>query len=129
MGATRFENKPELIEDICEFNKRTGKLNSFELWHIELPSDNFCGAFTSEDANKLLEFCHKNPAYHIITQTHPGYHENRYVPGKQNTYSIGDGDQNPNLILWPFRKDHPELLMQRLLNKALTESDNIDGSR
>lgn len=109
-GAAFQALKPEITNDSNAYFDRIGLLRyHFELNPLGFYPDNFTGIFREKYVDQLLTFCEKNTAYHIVTQTHPGRYENRYVPGCR-TYFLAEGDKNQNLIL--------NLCYEKMLAKA-----------
>ena len=125
-GATYQESASELTDDYKAFMERIGILRDHgELNPIGFYPDNFTGIFWEKHLDRLINFCEKNIAYHIVTQTHPGRYENRFVPGCR-TYFLADGDKNPNLVLNSFLRTNAELFSVDAFNKALAMIHEID---
>ena len=119
MGASGREFVPEITDDFKAFSDRVGILR----YHCELNPlgfypDNFTGIFRDSYVDQLLTFCDINFAYHIVTQTHPGRYENKYVPGCR-TYFLEEGDKNPNLVMNSFLRENRDLFSEEAFNKAL----------
>jgi len=128
MGATYKEFGSELTDDYSAFFDRVGMLRYYkDLEPLGFYLDNFTGIFYEKQAKQLLNFCERNNAYHIVTQTHPGRYENRCVPGCR-TYFLADGDKNPNLVLNPFLKKSVELFSEEVSDKALAMILEINRS-
>ena len=79
MGARFKKNLIEVTDDFQSFLERTGTLTYYKY---------VCGFFMVTQIPELLQFCEENPNYHILTMTHPGYYENRYVAEKE-VYHLG----------------------------------------
>ena len=119
MGATYREFEPELTDDFNSFFDRVGLLHCYkDIEPLGFYLDNFTGIFNEKRLKELSAFCENNFAYHIVTQTHPGRYENRYVPDC-GCYFLADGDKNPNLVLNPFLKKNAELCSEEVFDKAL----------
>ena len=106
----------------------TGKLFYYkELEWLGFYLDNVNGRFGQNQVDLLLDFCEKNPEYHIMTQTHPGRYVNRYIPGN-DSYFLANGDKNPTLMLNPFIRENADLFAEDMLNTALAVIADINGS-
>ena len=127
-GATVHRNQLEVTNDIGPFYRRIGLLCTYpQLEWLGFYLDNSEGMFTLSQSRMLLEFCRDNPEYHVVTCTHPGRLENRYVPGK-NVYLLAEGDKNPNLVLDMFWKKNACLLEEEMFDQALAIASNVDRS-
>ena len=126
MKATSQACKIELIDDFDVFYERTGLLYCYkDLESLGFKMFSFAGHFMATSAPALLDFCEKNPCYHIITVTGTGYYENRYIPGK-HLYYLGDGDKNPRVVLNHFLNKNLELFAEERFAEALTMLDDVD---
>lgn len=54
------------------------------------------GSFSGERAEELLEFCRRNPSFHIVSIVDPCIAVNRYIAGA-NVYFLSEGESDPNL--------------------------------
>ena len=127
-GATKQEYQPEVTNDISAFYRRVGLLSShLHLEPLGFYLDNICGTFSESYAISLLEYCKRNPKYHIVTSTQPGRLENRYVPDK-NLYLLAEGDKNANLVLNIFWQKDPSLLLEEMVDEALAIGPSVDRS-
>ena len=123
MGASGCGDRIELIVDICEFYRRVGLVASYlDLEWLGLQPNLCSDFFWSEDLPHLQQFCRENPEYHIVSSSSPGRLENRYVPGAQ-TYSIANGDRNPNLVLNPMVNPKWALVDEEVVCSALAILD------
>ena len=112
MGAAGHENKVEVTDDAFLYDERTGLLWDFlELERLGFQMESYCGYFSGSRIDELLYFCKKNPCYHIISTTDADLFVNRYIPG-QRFYYLGDGDNNPDLVLNPFLRKSRELFAE-----------------
>ena len=123
-GATCKNNCLEITDDHKLFEERTGLLSSWELEELGFHMDDLSGMFGDSAAGILVEFCTKNPQYHIVSAS-CGRFENRYVSGR-NVYMLAEGDKNPNLVLDMCLKKDPNLLMEEMLDKALAMNHSVD---
>ena len=127
MAATSREHLIELTDDYRVFYERTGLLNYYQdLESLGFHMFSFSGHFMASQVPLLLDFCDKNRCYHVITITESGRYENRYVPDKR-VYYLGDGDKDPNLVLYLFLHKNPELFAEEGFAQALAMFSKVDG--
>ena len=126
MWATRYEHQPEIADDAETFSERTGPLwNYSELNGLGFRMFSFTGAFWPSDVPMLLDYCKKNPCYHIISITASGIYKNCYMPD-QRLYVLGDGDSNPDFELNQFLHKNPELFAEEGPAKAFAMFSKVD---
>ena len=86
------------------------------------------GTFQQSDIPSLLDFCAKNPEYHIVTYTSGHRYVNRYVPD-QRVYKLATGDKNPYLVYNPWIDSERHLVEEDVFSKLGCEPDQIQGRR
>ena len=127
MTVTQPQCQMELTSNVHEFYERTGLLWYYkDLESLGFRMFSVSGVFMASSVPALLDFCDRNPCYHVVTIVGPGRYENRYVAGKR-LYYLGEGDKNHNLVLDLYSHKNPELFAEELFAKALSMSDDIDG--
>ncbi len=55
------------------------------------------GIFPPQNSAELINFCKKNPEYHIVSYVNSNMKVNKYIPGA-SFYFLADGDPNPQLL-------------------------------
>ena len=124
-GATKQENSFDITDDYYLFAKKTGmNLTREQLDELGLPPGDIGNMFFEKSTSMLLRFCSENPKYHIVSASR-GCFENRYVSGR-NIYKLADGDKNPHLVLDMCLKKDPHLLLEEMLEEALSINGSID---
>ena len=119
MGAYAREDRVELIVDINEFYDRVKIVFPHtELEPLGLEPDTYSGMFLEESVQQLVEFCARNPKYHIVTGLDEGRSINRYVLGP-HIYSLAIGDKNPCLMLSMFADPNRGLVDEDMICAAL----------
>jgi hypothetical protein len=114
------EDNWEITDDADMFYERTGLISRFEeLLSMGFARDDYSGFFWGGQVDVLLDFCKKNPCYHVITISASGRYENSYIPGKK-LYYLADGDQTPNLILDLFLHKSSAEFAKEGLTKAFS---------
>lgn len=87
----------KVVRDYKEFLKLVEPLcfNDFESLNIEptMPS----GVFGYDRHYELVEFCRKNPEYHVISHLGSGVIVNKPLE-KVTSYELGRGENNPDLV-------------------------------
>ena len=127
MDATCQKNQTEVLDNIHAFFRRTGIVSYFkELEWLGFEPNKFSGSFRDAEVVSLINFCENDSDYHIVTMTHPGQMENRYVPGKR-IYLLARGDKNPNLALNPFLHKSVDLFTEEVFDKIRTMVSEVDG--
>ena len=86
------------------------------------------GSFEQSDIPSLLDFCAKNPDYHIVTYTSDHRYVNRYV-SVQRVYKLATGDQNPYLVYNPWIDPDRHLIEEDVFSKLSCEPDQIGRRR
>ena len=86
------------------------------------------GTFQQSDIPSLLDFCAKNPEYHIVTYTSGHRYVNRYVPD-QRVYKLATGDKNPYLVYNPWIDSERHLVEEDVFSKLGCEPDQIRRRR
>ena len=86
------------------------------------------GTFQQSDTPSLLDFCAKNPEYHIVTYTSGHRYVNRYVP-EQRVYKLATGDKNPYLVYNPWIDPERHLIEEDVFSKLGYEPDQIRRRR
>ena len=82
-----------------EFSRRIGLMTYYvDLEKLGLSPRSAIGTFWPRDIPILLEFCRKNPNYHIVTDVKSGGRVNKYVEGN-HMYKLAKGDTDPDLQL------------------------------
>ncbi len=92
-----------LISDFSEFIRQIGlvaHIDDFE--HLNIRPCTLLGSFEEHRVPELLDFCLKNPRFHIVSHLENS-DVNRF-DGKGLFYRIASGDKNPNIIYSPKLK-------------------------
>lgn len=55
------------------------------------------GEFTKKQVTQLLEFCTKNPDYHVVTLLNPNVYLNRYTLAGR-IFRLANGDSDKSVI-------------------------------
>jgi hypothetical protein len=128
MGAYSREDRIELIVDVHEFYARVKIVHPHtELEPLGLQPDSISGMFFDSSVEQLVEFCARNPTYHIVTSLGEGRNINKFVPG-QRVYSLAQGDKNPCLMLSTIADPKRALVYEEMVCAALAIlSDPDDG--
>ena len=85
------------IPTTMEFKKITGKVYDPELFKsLGLTPCCVTGSFCQEHRDQLLEFCKKNPEFHIISYVSNGYF-NKYLSYSDDIF-LGEGNPDPDLV-------------------------------
>jgi hypothetical protein len=89
-----------ITDNSNEFYDITGLIYCFmDLIRLGFSRDHtFSGLFIADDVPMLLDYCKRNPTYHLITVTGSGRYENRFIAGER-FYYLGNGDKDPDLVL------------------------------
>ncbi len=85
-----------LIQTVREFRQRAAILFDYEFESVGLAPDTLYGAFDPHRIVELMEFCRKNPDYHIVSLLHAALYFNRVMPNATGFY-LGQGDSDPRL--------------------------------
>ncbi len=85
------------IPTTLEFRRRTAVLVDYEFEEADIVPDSILGSFDNHRLNELIEFCSRNPEYHIISVVNIGLYFNKILPNAQYFY-LGQGDSNPDLV-------------------------------
>ena len=129
MVARAKENKIELLVRYQDFNRRVGLVNNYcELEFLGLTGQDFSGAFRGRYLPQLVQFCKDNPDYHILSGDGPGRLVNRLIL-ERNYYMIGDGDQDPALVLNYLLDPQWPVLAEDGISAALAELEHIKNRR
>jgi len=84
--------------ELRRFLKRVGKIWLYEeLAFLGIEQEWPSGMFGPKRVHMLLEFCAKEPAYHIISCNNYKIY-NKYLPDA-NSYYLADGDTDVSLVL------------------------------
>ncbi len=86
-----------IIPTTLEFRRRTAVLVDYEFEEADIVPDSILGRFEHHRLDELIEFCEKNPDYHIISVINITLYFNKVLPNAQ-TYYLGQGDSNPDLV-------------------------------
>lgn len=87
----------KLIHDRKEFDDRTKPIY-YHLYLDDIESDTRLGFFLAHRYEELLDYCKKNPQYHVISKI------GRYTLTVNNAvkgavfYMLGEGDPDPELM-------------------------------
>lgn len=91
----------KIIHNYTEFKRRTAPLMDLDFALLDIAPDFRLGMFGPKRLPELITFCKNNPEYHIISFL-------RHVSIDVNTviepaafYMLGQGDQDPELMLIP----------------------------
>ena len=80
-----------------QFHRKVGMILCIDrLTAMGLCPRNAVGNFWKCDVGTLLDYCKKNPEYHIVTIIQPGLEINRFEPDGFR-YHLADGDANSQL--------------------------------
>ena len=69
----------------------------YEFEDVDIVPDSITGVFDNHRLDELIEFCAKNPDYHIVSSVNVGLYFNKVVPHAQEFF-LAEGDSNPDLV-------------------------------
>ena len=100
MENWKKENSLLITDNLNEFYAITGLIYNFmDLIRLGFSRDHtFSGLFIAADVPMLLDYCERNPTFHLITVTGSGRYENRYIAGER-FYYLANADKDPCLVL------------------------------
>ncbi len=84
------------IPTVMEFWERTAILIDYEFEDVDIVPSTLYG-FQPYRLEELIEFCAKNPDYHIISIVNGFLYFNK-VMENASEYRLGQGDSNPDLV-------------------------------
>lgn len=88
----------KITQDHGEFIRRAGWISDYErLEELGFKDCPLAGTFHKDEVHQLLEFCAKNPEYHVISYVGKII-VNRYDPNG-NVFKLCDGDDDPDYAL------------------------------
>jgi hypothetical protein len=87
----------KIIKDYQIFEMRTQPIEELDSESIDLVPDAMAGLFWPKRLKELIEFCKKNPIFHIMSIHMNGHVEvNTLTPGA-SFYRLAKGDNDPEL--------------------------------
>jgi hypothetical protein len=91
----------KLTHDYHEFKERVDIQFFFDLAREGIYPDSFTGVFEKHRLSELLEFCRKNPVYHVISMVSgSGAYFNKPTEAG-GLYFLGIGDNDPEIAYSP----------------------------
>ena len=91
------EDLMRIIRNFGEFYKLIKPLRFEDFEGLDIVPSTPLGVFFKNRLSDLLEFCKKNPQYHVISQLSYGVELNRPME-VVSTYELGNGDNDPDLM-------------------------------
>lgn len=86
----------KIIHKYSDFLEIVDPLRCDDFDDLEIKPCFDSGLFTWNRYHELVEFCQKNPSYHIISEVGPGVDINKPLEG-MCSYRLGKGDKDPEL--------------------------------
>ncbi len=102
-----------IIPTLLEFRQRTAVLVDYEFEDADIIPDSIIGTFENHRFDELVEFCSRNPDYHIVSVLNVGLYFNKALPNAQEFY-LAQGESNPDLVCF----EHYELAERAVTRRA-----------
>lgn len=91
----------KIIHNYSEFKRLTAPLMDLDFALLDITPDFRLGMFGPKRLPELVTFCKNNPEYHIISSLRHVSVDVNAVVEPAAFYMLGQGDQDPELMLVP----------------------------